>query len=129
MHESPLPNRLRAGSPGLGEASSDEIETRARELALIDGRETASESDLSRATAELGGSPRSSRATAAPEEVRADMESLTTWDEPVDAHGRHISLNSDVDEASIGSQLIQEGVNEADHDSRVAAAEAANERD
>ena len=126
MNDSALPNRLRAGSLGLGEASIDEIETRARELALIDGRTTVSDADISRATAELGGS---SGAAHAAEEINPAIEGLANWDEPEGQHGQHVEPTPSEDEASIGDQLIQEGVREADHDSRVVAAEEAAERD
>ena len=126
MNDSSLPNRLRAGSPGLGEASIDEIENRAKELALIDGRGDVSEIDRVRATAELGGA---SGVFRAPEEVNPAIESLTSWDEPIEEHGRRVPPVAAQDEVSIGDQLIQEGVREADHDSRVAAAEEATKSD
>ena len=51
-----LPTRLKAGSPGLGHPSQTEIDARAAELALIDGRSTVSDADLAMAAAELMGS-------------------------------------------------------------------------
>ncbi len=127
MNDSALPNRLRAGSLGLGEASLDEIETRAKELALIDGRETVTDADFARATVELGGS--SASAAHAPEVIDSAMESLTTWDEPTGQHGMQVEPSHAEDEVSVGDQLIQEGVIEADHDSRVTAAEEASKGD
>ncbi|MBE2287054.1 MAG: hypothetical protein IAE77_26595 [Prosthecobacter sp.] len=44
-----LPTRLRAGAPGLGQGSQIEIEQRAAELAMSDGRELISDADLAMA--------------------------------------------------------------------------------
>lgn len=126
MHESPLPERLRAGSPGLGAASAAEIEIRAGELARSDGRSAFTEADLDRAARELAGSPGS---LPPPELTNPMVEQLTTWDEPLDAEGHRVHENRLDDETSVAEQLIEEGMREADHDSRVAAAEELGERE
>ena len=124
--ELPIPDRLEAGSPGLGEASEAEIEQRAIELATADGRDAFTDADLARAAAELaGGAPD----TLVPEADAPIVEELESWDEPVEQHGRHVERTELEDEASVAEQLMEDGLEEADHSQRVAAAEEANEEE
>jgi len=113
----PLPTRLKAGSPGLGQASQTDIERRASELALSDGRDAFTEADLARAEAELAGG------TAPPAAPEADpsIEGLTSWDDTPSQAGRRVEPPPLEDE-NIAEHLIQQGIEEADHDLRVAAA-------
>ncbi len=126
MSDAALPNRLRAGSKGLGAPSVSEIEIRALELAKSDGRSLATEADFDRATAELSGY---SGSLPVPELINPAVERLTTWDEPADAPGIRTRDNQMEDEVNVAEQLIEEGMREADHDSRVAAAEEAEQRE
>ena len=57
------------------------------------------------------------------------MEELESWDEPVDQHGRQVDRTELEDEASVAEQLMEDGLEEADHSQRVAAAEEANEEE
>jgi hypothetical protein len=122
--ELPIPDRLKAGSPGLGEAASTDIERRAIELAIIDGRDAFTDTDLRRAAAELGGGPAE---PIAPEVDEPVIEKVSEWDEPVDQSGALVERAALDDEVSLPEQLIQEGIDEADHDRRVAAAEEVEE--
>ncbi|MDZ4403972.1 CBS domain-containing protein [Prosthecobacter sp.] len=114
---SALPTRLKAGSPGLGEASQIEVEDRATELALIDGRETVSDADLAQAAAELAGG---GTTTEAPEADPA-LEALTARDDPPPQTGHLVAAVPLQDEDNIAEQLIEDGLEEAEHDSRVVA--------
>ena len=105
--ESPLPNRLKAGSPGLGEAASADIERRAIELAMMDGRDAFNDADLARAAADLAGG-----------HGKPELP-----DEPINEDGHKIEPIPLEDDAEIEEQLIQDGVDEADHDRRASAAE------
>lgn len=120
----PLPDRLKAAARGLGEASGTDIERRARELAQIDGRDAFTDADLARAAEELGGS---GRAALAPEVVSPEIEELTTWDDPVGQDGHRREKIPLEDESDVAEQLIRDGIEEADHDRRVTAAEDADE--
>jgi len=120
-----LPTRLKAGSPGLGHASQVEVERRAKELALTDGRETYTDADLAVAAAELAGGGTS---TEAPE-ADAELEEVTAWDEPPTQTGHLVAPIPLEDEAAIAEQLVEDGLDEADHDIRVAAAGQAKARD
>ena len=120
----PLTDRLKAASPGLGEASAMDIERRATDLAQIDGRESFSDADLARAAAELGGSDAT---PLAPEAVVPAIEQLTAWDDPVGQDGHRTDRAPLEDERSIAERLVEDGIDEADHDRRVTAAEEAGE--
>jgi hypothetical protein len=120
-----LPTRLKAGSPGLGHASQVEIERRAKELALTDGRETYSDADLALAAAELAGGG----TTAEAPEADADLEQVTVWDEPPTQTGHLVSPPPLEDESAIAEQLVDDGLEEADHDIRVVAAGQSKAKD
>lgn len=116
--DSQLLTRLRAASPGLGQGSRLEIEERAAELALSDGREKVSDADLALAAAELAGGG----TTMEVAEAGGAIKSLTAWDNPPLQCG-HLEITSSAEEEgnSIAEQLIGNGLEEADHDIRVAA--------
>jgi len=113
-----LPNRIRASSPGLGQGSQVEIELRAAELALSDGRERVTDADLALAAAELAGAGTTIEVT----DVGAALLSTTTTDRSTLQTG-HLEVTSSAEENdnSIAEQLIGSGLEEADHDIRVAA--------
>ena len=114
-----LPTRLKAGLPGLGQASQTDIEIRAAELAHSDGRPKATASDLEQAEAELAGGATSAKAQGG----QSDVIDLTAWDDPLDQSGHRVAGSENEDDRSIGEQLIEDGVEEADHDIRTAATE------
>ena len=124
--DSPLPDRLKAGSPELGEASGTDVERRAEELAQIDGREFFTDADLVRAAAELGGG---SSEPLPPEAVAPAIEILTAWDDPIGQDGHRAERALPEDDSSIAERLIRDGIDEADHDRRVSAAEESRKSD
>lgn len=123
--DSALPERLKAGDPGLGAPDSQEIEQRAVELAKSDGRSTFTDADLARAEAELGGG---SPEELAPEADAPIVEDIQTWDEPVNEHGQKAQEFALEDEANVGEELVADGLDEADHSQRAAAAEEDDSR-
>jgi hypothetical protein len=118
--EPSLPIRLKAAQPGLGAAAQVDVERRALEIARIDGREVVTEADLTSAFNELAAA---ALPTVEPEASEPAMEKLTAWDDPVHQSGRRIAAAPVEDEARVGEQLIQDGVAEAEHHTRVAAEE------
>lgn len=108
-------NRIEMGGRGMGEISDEDIRRRALEIARSDGRESVREGDCAAAEAELRG-----QRPGAPEvdEVTGD---LVEWDEMPDASGHQVSPSRSEDEDNIASELIEEGLEEADHEQRVAA--------
>ena len=113
------PGRISASGDGLGEVSSERIAGRAAEIARNEGRERSNGHDLARAEAELS-SP--GVAPSAPEIAAPELENMTAWDEAPVADGRAPRAAIE-DEANIAEQLVQEGVEEAEHDRRARAGE------
>ena len=122
--DSPLPERLKAGSPGLGQANQTGIERRAGELARSDGRNAFTDADLALAVTELAGGV----ATPGAPEADPSVEQLTAWDDPLDQCGHRVGSTPMQNEGNIGEQLIQNGLEEADHDIRVAASDDMREK-
>lgn len=103
---------------GLGLPTPEMVEERARELARCDGRAEPNENDRSAARLELQG-PVEPQLPEAPPEV----ESITEWDESPESAGNQAPNVLPEDEAVVGAVLVEEGVEEADHELRVSAAE------
>ncbi|MBS0658138.1 MAG: hypothetical protein JSR82_07820 [Verrucomicrobia bacterium] len=104
----------------MGVADDLQLERRARELARIDGRQEPESRDYRQAREEL---VQSVPEVAPPE----GHEELQAWDESPDAAGGRLPRVAPDDEMSPVELLIEEGLREADHDTRVAASEAARE--
>ena len=111
--------RILQGSSGLGTVSEDMVEDRARELAKMDGRTEVNEGDLANARDELTSTVGH---FAAPETIDSDTESLTSWDEAPEATGTRAPRLYGDEKSSIAETLIEEGLEEADHDQRLSAA-------
>ncbi len=60
--------------------------------------------------------------SSAPEAVGA-VEQVTGWDDPVEQSGRRVERTPLENEESVSEQLIQNGLEEAYHDLRVASAD------
>jgi hypothetical protein len=95
------------------------VADRARELALADGRQEPNDKDFFAARQELlptGLEP------AAPELDSPDVENVTEWDTAPAESGREAPQVLPEDEANIAEELVAEGLEEADHATRVEAA-------
>lgn len=132
MNTNPLTKGiLEKNSVGIGTVSPEMVEKREVELALINGRlaEDVSEADFEQAKRELTGEaeldPKEAALESAPESER--------WDPTGGSSGRQVpKTNEDGDDdegRSIGEQLVDEGVNEAEHNQMLRAAEAAEKQD
>lgn len=93
------------------------VEERAREIARSDGREQPNDLDLTRAREELTGATSSSEKSATREEPGRD------WGMPLVSSGEKAPTMRPEDEENIPEKLIQEGVDEADHDQRSSSGE------
>lgn len=113
------PGKISIGSEGLGTPTPELLEQRALELARTDGRSEANEADRHQALADLLGPSGVSTPEADPE-----VEEVTVWDESPDIHGVQTPRVLPEDEANIAVTLVEEGLDEADHNSRLQAAEA-----
>jgi len=109
---------------GVGTVTPEMVEARAIELALINGRTAGDVSALDREQAkrELTGGPEmdpdEAALEAAPESER--------WDPVPGSTGRAVPVTAedgeDEDGRSLGEKLIEEGVQEAEHDQMLKAA-------
>jgi hypothetical protein len=104
---------------GLGTVTRDTVVERAREIALINGRRPNhyNQEDFMEAKRELTG--------AIPDASEAEEETvagLVTWDEPPDATGHPVEKEKPEDEQSWVEQLVEEGLEEAEHEQMVEGA-------
>jgi hypothetical protein len=118
--EGPL-GKILTGSDGLGTVTPEMVEERALQLARTDGRTEANDGDRAQAKEEfLGPAPD----VTGPEAGAEGLEQVTAWDDSPADHGSQAPDILPEDEANIAEVLVQEGLEEADHDRRVSAADA-----
>jgi hypothetical protein len=112
---------------GLGTPTSETVRKRAREIALIDGREEFSEEDWREAKRELHGGHELS-------DTNGDLEMsamISEHDMVVGSMGRHAENMRPEDNENVVEELIAEGMDEAVHEQMLAARleQTAEERD
>lgn len=111
-------HRIETGGKGFGEADDRMVEERARGFARLSGRSEPNEHDIEEALRALR--------NPVPEDL---TDSMMTEAErpgsgvPATSSGTHTPRVKPDDEESIANQLVHEGVEEADWESRVASAE------
>jgi hypothetical protein len=105
---------------GLGAPTPEQVEQRAREIALIDERDPNqfTDADWDRARRELLGETQ----TVPPEESEEAAKRQDEWEITPDDRGHRVNRPgiSDDDE-SVGEQLVTDGVEEASHDQMLEA--------
>ena len=106
---------------GVGTVTRDMVVKRAKEIAIINGRERHhyTKDDFMEAKRELTGN---SSAEGEEDELLA---SLTSWDEEPGASGHSAHCGDLPDEQTIAEHLVEEGVSEAEHEQMVEAAKNA----
>jgi hypothetical protein len=113
-------------SAGIGTVTRDLVRIRAVELAIIDGRSTndVSKSDWAQAKRELTGEsdmdPKEAILESAPESERWDPLPGSTGHKAQETPGE----DEDGEGRSNSEQLVEQGVNEAEHDQMLQAARA-----
>src|SRR6476660_2122199 len=102
---------------GFGAPSPDEVEKRAREIALIAEREPDefTDADWDQARRELLGA----QETNAPEETKENAEVVEEWNVVASSLGHRAPRRED--EENLGEQLVTDGVEEAVHDQMLEA--------
>ena len=103
---------------GLGEATAEQVEARAAEIAATEGRSAPNAEDRDRARAELDGS--TLPPAGADDPVGENSLSRDPSDPPAQ-HGRQKANRDGIDEEKATERLVTEGVEEAQHDQMVAA--------
>ena len=102
---------------GAGEMSRETLEQRALELARMDGRDMWNKGDREAAAAEIG---RSWQPASEPELVEPVLGELVAWDEPPESHGHAVPRTPLENDENLAEILVQEGIEEAEHDLRLA---------
>lgn len=119
--------RFSAGARGLGTVTEKMVRARARELAIIAGREEhdITETDFEQALRELTGreglNPTSTPAEQLTEEER--------WDPNPQSSGSQAPNVPASDEQTFAEKLVEEGVADAEHDQMVQATKQSAKRD
>jgi len=108
------PGRISGHFNGLGTVTRDMVVTRAKELAIINGHEHFTDSDFAQAKREMTG-------TDLPTENGEEegVATLTRWDEDPGTAGHQVENMKAQDEEAFAEQLVEEGVNEAEHEQMV----------
>ena len=132
MNKNPLNKGvLTENAIDVGTVTPEMVEPRARELAAIAGRipPQPSQVDYEQAKRELTGGPD----IDIQEAVLESMPESERWDPVPGSTGRHERGSLGEDEDSEGrsesAQLVEEGINEAEHDQMLQAARTAQKRD
>lgn len=118
--------RLSANGSGLGTVTREMVLQRAREIAEINGRPGhVLDSDFQEAQSELTtedmDQPRPSPEELVPEDKR--------WMEVPESEGRKVGEVAAVDEQTFAEKLVEEGVEDAEHDQMKRATREAARRD
>jgi len=117
-YKSPTVGKIEENAAGLGVPSPEQVEQRAREIAVIQGRAASDVNDTDRQQARrelLGEEP------ADAQDPEAMIASVTSWTEEPGTAGKQASTYLPQDEANIGERLVEEGMNEALHDEMLEA--------
>jgi hypothetical protein len=116
-HSQPTHGKIEVHGEGLGVASPDAVERRAREIAMIAERdpEDFTDADWDQARRELLGT----HATNAPEETDENAEVVEEWNVVASSMGHRAPRVED--DENLGEQLVADGVEEAVHDQMLEA--------
>ncbi len=116
MHQAP--GKILNHFHGAGPLTEEMVLVRARELAVIAGHGNYTKNDLQQARQELTGVVAISTHDQEDEAEAMLME----WDADLDASGHAVEKEEALDEQTVAEQLIEEGMNEAEHERMLAAA-------
>ena len=113
--------KILRGTEGVGTVTPQMIERRALEIAHSDGRAQTNDLDRTRAREELIGPASDSEKPPTREEPGRD------WQMPLVSSGDKAPTIRPEDDANIPQQLIEEGIEEADHDQRLRSEQGTGE--
>ena len=120
-YSEPRPGKIEVHGNGLGAPSPEEVEKRAREIAMIDERnpDEFTDSDWEQARREMMGIQQ----TAAPEEIGGGVKIAEDEHEIVPESPGHRAPRPgfDDDDETLGQSLISDGLEEAAHDQMLEA--------
>jgi hypothetical protein len=110
---------------GLGTVTREMVHKRARELALISGREQVLDSDFRQAKRELTQEEDLPPDPTAAENLTEDQR----WEPVPESVGKEAPKIAAADEQTFAEKLVEEGVEDAEHDQMMRATREAIRRD
>ncbi len=111
---------------GLGTVTKQMIQRRAAEIALINGRPgNVLNTDVDQARRELTGEERLNPEPTAAEELPEEAR----WEEVPESTGQRAPTVPAPDEQTFAEKLVEEGLEDAEHDQMVKATKAQTRRD
>jgi hypothetical protein len=118
-YSQPGTGRIEVHGNGVGAPTSEQVEQRAREIAMIDARDPDefTDGDWDAAKRELLGAA----APAPPEETRENARLDEEWEVVASDSGHRVPRNGDGEDETVGEQLVAGGVEEANHDQMLEA--------
>src|SRR5213592_5148515 len=118
-YSEPRPGKIELHGNGLGAPSSEEVEKRAREIALIDERDPDdfTEADWAQARRELLGAENNTP----PEETPDNADLTEEWDMVAGSKGHRAPRAGVEEEETVGEHLVIDGLEEAMHDQMLEA--------
>jgi hypothetical protein len=118
-YSQPRAGKIEIHGNGIGAPSPEQVEQRAREIAMIDERdpEKFTDADWDQAKRELSGAA----VPAAPEETRENAGLEDEWEVVANDSGHRVPRAGVDDDEALGEQLVNGGVEEATHDQMLEA--------
>jgi hypothetical protein len=118
-YSQPRPGKISVHGSGIGAPSPEEVEKRAREIAMIDERnpDEFTDADWAQARSELLGAS----LPLPPEETRQNAELVEEWEVVANNVGHRAPRTGLDEEETLGEQLVTGGIEEAAHDQMLEA--------
>ena len=118
-YSEPRPGKIEVHGNGLGAPSSEEVEKRAREIAMIDERnpDEFTEADWKQARRELMGEENNTP----PEETPDNADLTEEWSVVASSKGHRMPRPGADEEETVGEHLVSDGLEEAAHDQMLEA--------
>ena len=118
-YSEPRPGKIEVHGNGLGAPSPEEVERRAREIAMIDERNPNefTDADWTQARRELGGEENNTP----PEETSDNADLTEEWTVVASSKGHRMPRPGTDEEETVGEHLVSDGLEEAAHDQMLEA--------
>ena len=118
-YSQPPPGKISEHGNGIGAPSPEEVERRAREIAIIDERnpDEFTEADWAQARHELMGAENN----VPPEETPDNADMTEEWSVIASSKGHRMPRPGTQEEETVGEHLVIEGIDEATHDQMLEA--------
>jgi hypothetical protein len=118
-YSEPRPGKIEVHGNGLGAPSPEEVETRAREIAMIDERNPNefTDADWKQARRELMGEENNTP----PEETSDNADLTEEWTVVASSKGHRMPRPGTDEEETVGEHLVSDGLEEAAHDQMLEA--------